>query len=113
MSRVLEKVIKEAAADKRTVAQKKAKAAPKLAKQRKAAKPKKFAFGSGFAFLDVTIGRQELRKIVRDGRVVPVIIRGVIDCEFSEDDGESQEFEVQVEALEIGEPRKRGKGSYE
>lgn len=113
MSRVLDKVLKEAAEDKRSVGEKKAEAAPKLARRRKNPKQKKFSCASGVAFLDVTIGRQELRKIVRGGRAVPVIIRGVIDCEFSEDDGESQEFEVLVEALEIGEPRKRGTGSYE
>lgn len=68
---------------------------------------------SEYAFLDIKGGREELRRYLAAGRVVPVIIRGVIDAEGSSDDGIRQEFDVSVEALEVGQPRKRGKGSYE
>ena len=85
------------------------------ARQRRAAKPvvAKLNLGSEYAFLDIKEGREELRRHLAAGRVVPIIIRGVIDAEGSGDDGISQEFDVHVEALEVGEPRKRGKGSYE
>ena len=102
-------------AKRNKVATQLAEAAPKLARQRRAAKPvvAKLNLGSEYAFLDINEGREELRRHLAAGRVVPIIIRGVIDAEGSSDDGVSQEFDVHVEALEVGEPRKRGKGSYE
>jgi hypothetical protein len=104
-------VIDRAAATKRLARGAKKPTARKAAAKKAAPPP--LELKSGSAILDVMGGRDALRRHVRVGRVVPVVIRGVIDREYSADDGISQEYCVCVEAVEVGEPRRRGRGSYE
>jgi hypothetical protein len=61
---------------------------------------------SGFAILDVKRGRVALKKAVRKlpkKGGIKVIIHGHIDVIWGNDDGESQEFAVQVDKVEVPE----------
>lgn len=68
---------------------------------------------SRFAILDVKRGRKQLRKyfedrghsyrspVINSDERIPVVIYGVIDGPWGRDDGESQEFEIEVDRVEI------------
>lgn len=56
---------------------------------------------SNFALLDVKRGRVGLRKKLEKGALVPVIIYGRVTHIWGNDDGESQEFEVEVDSVEV------------
>lgn len=58
---------------------------------------------SSSAVLDVKRGRKALLRRIKRGPV-RVIIEGDIDCEFGGDDGESQEFVVNVRRVTCGIP---------
>lgn len=64
------------------------------------------AIKAGFAFLDVKSGRKSLEKLTQEARI-PVTIKGYINCPNSHDDGVSMEFEVEVENLTLGKPKKK------
>lgn len=51
---------------------------------------------SDFAILDVKKGRNKLLKHIDNGGVIEVVIRGTIDSCWSNDDGISREFQVDV-----------------
>ncbi len=53
------------------------------------------------AVLDVKGGRVALRKYLEGGGSVPVRLTGRITCESGHDDGESQEFGVEVDSLAV------------
>ncbi len=61
---------------------------------------------SKFALLDVKRGRVGLRKkLVKagaEGALIPVVIYGRIVRCWGADDGVSQEFEVEVDSVEVG-----------
>ena len=61
---------------------------------------------SGFALLDVKSGRVGLAKIVKSNRI-PVTIKGFIDCQWGNDDGESIEFSVDVTEVKTGKPQNK------
>ena len=62
---------------------------------------------SNFALLDVKVGRKGLADYLSPGTMrVPVTLRGFIDYQWSDDDGESIEFAVDVTALTTGKPVK-------
>jgi hypothetical protein len=60
---------------------------------------------SGFAILDVKSGRAKLRKVMStvdaSRHRIPVTITGFITHEWGSDDGESQEFAVDVTSVEV------------
>lgn len=69
---------------------------------------------SGFAILDVTVGRAKLAKHFADrprlGKCpkalrVPIVIHGYIDDIHGNDDGTSQEFSVHVESIKTPEEK--------
>lgn len=51
---------------------------------------------SGFAILDIKRGRKKLAKLLAKDGSVDVVIYGTIRMAWGDDDGESQEFEVDV-----------------
>ena len=57
---------------------------------------------SNFAILDVKHGRVGLRKKIENGGRVPVTIVGYIDEINGQDDGESQEFIIDVQSVRAG-----------
>jgi len=66
---------------------------------------------SDFAVLDVKDGRRKLESHFRnapssgpvpDRFKIPVVIRGFIDGQWGNDDGESIEFSVEVSCVEVG-----------
>lgn len=65
---------------------------------------------SDFAVLNIKKGRKKLRKVVGNhgwtGVRVPVTITGFVTSTWSQDDGTSIEFEVDVTELLVGEPEK-------
>lgn len=57
----------------------------------------------GFAYLDVTRGRAALRRTVERGdEAVFLALRGRVTAVHGNDDGVSQEFELTVDDLEVG-----------
>ncbi len=56
---------------------------------------------SGFAILDVKGGRKSLAERLKRGELVGVVIHGTIDSAHGSDDGESQEFTVDVTKVEV------------
>jgi hypothetical protein len=65
---------------------------------------------SGHAFIDVTVGRKALEKHFAKRPPlgpcptemrIPVVIHGYLDHQSSSDDGESAEFAVTVDRVEI------------
>lgn len=69
--------------------------------------PSKAKFTTGaidgdWCYLDVKHGRGKLRKTLKGGVKVPVIVHGVITMEQSRDDGVSQEFQIDVTKIEHG-----------
>lgn len=62
---------------------------------------------STFALLDVTKGRAKLAKRIEKGERIPVIIRGTITGVWGDDDGISQEFEVEVDSAKELQGRRR------
>jgi hypothetical protein len=62
---------------------------------------------SEFALLDVKVGRRALSKYLRPQSMrVPVTIRGFLEYSWSDDDGESIEFAVDVASVKMGKPVK-------
>jgi hypothetical protein len=62
---------------------------------------------SEFAMLDVKVGRRGLAQYLRPQTMrVPVIIRGFIEYPWSDDDGESIDFGIDVTSVKIGKPVK-------
>jgi hypothetical protein len=60
---------------------------------------------SNFALLDVKVGRKGLEKFLApQTHRVPVVIRGYIESAWSDDDGTSIEFQIDVTALKLGKP---------
>jgi hypothetical protein len=63
---------------------------------------------SDFAILDVTRGRSKLDKLCNTGHgmnpPLEVLIRGKITGRWSQSDGISQEFQVQVDSVEVVKP---------
>jgi len=64
---------------------------------------------SDFALLDVKHGRRQLDKLIDKGgkghdlpERIPVVIHGWITGRWGSDDGESQEFNVEVSKVEVG-----------
>lgn len=55
---------------------------------------------SGFALLDVQLGRKGLAREV-EKRKIPVTIKGFITNQWGNDDGVSIEFEVEVKEVKI------------
>jgi len=56
---------------------------------------------SGFALLDVKHGRKALAKAIERGEKFQVTITGTIESQWGHDDGESIEFEVLVDKVEV------------
>ena len=57
---------------------------------------------SDFAILDVKRGRVKLRERLRAGvETIPITIVGRIDGTRGNDDGESQEFSVEVDYVDV------------
>jgi hypothetical protein len=60
---------------------------------------------SNFALLDVKQGRKTLRKVVgRHTHKVPVTVQAFIVGEWSDDDGVSIEYELDVQSVTLGKP---------
>ena len=55
---------------------------------------------SGTAILDVKGGRRSVNGQLNLGNTIDVVIRGKIADVWGDDDGESQEFRVDVESIE-------------
>ena len=56
---------------------------------------------SDFALLDVKRGRVQLQRVLRQGKKVKVVIHAEVDRPWSVDDGESVEFQLNVEKVEV------------
>lgn len=59
------------------------------------------ALNSEFALVDVKKGRRKLAKRVLAGERIPVIFRGFIVSQWSQDDGTSIEFEIEVNSATV------------
>lgn len=62
---------------------------------------------SGFALIDIKTGRKSVGAVIRDHKKkIPVTITGFITDQWSGDDGESIEFEIDVTSHKLGRPVK-------
>lgn len=60
----------------------------------------KLKLESGLAILDVKAGRRSVNGQLRLGKKIDIVIRGRIDAPWGNDDGVSQEFQVEVDSVE-------------